>query len=432
MLPSACPPWKCRGILQLIAASSVALLLVLPGTPAKAVDDFGNVGKRFAIDLVLSRGHGELRGLLLGESKTETVLAVRRDWLERKHPDWLRELDASGDTENEAAQRLREERIDAWVKRLEARPDPNRQLIATISLARDELKKAPPKDGASPWVVLRLPAADVRRTIAQPPERRQLALVAWDQKLPRVEETPATALEKTVAKAVPNWKTASVGADSPFPATEDSDEQWEIRTGIWEFQFGEQASFQGTGDSVFRADRADQRPPLAEMLPAILQGGVGKELQGLLSGQLDAPAAKATGEPRWLASAKKQADSAGLTAFRVTMVDIAPEQNQVAVDSALAVKTPEGEWRAVWVDRQVGRGDQARAEDIQRIRNDPQLTEVLKVAESLGVAGEIDRALRMGAGTMAAQQEIDRRFQQWVQSMTRRLDGPPIAMPRPR
>ncbi len=63
------------------------------------------------------------------------------------------------------------------------------------------------------------------------------------------------------------------------------------------------------------------------------------------------------------------------------MVDVALEQNQVAVDSALAVKTPEGKWLAIWVDRQVGRGDQARPEDIQRIRNDPQLSEILKVAE---------------------------------------------------
>ncbi len=176
----------------------------LASTTAHAVDDFGNNGKRFAIDLVLSRGHGELRGLLLGESKTETVLAVRRDWLERKHPDWLRELDAAGNTENDAAQTTRDERIDAWIKRLEGRTDPNRQLIATISLARDDLKSSSPRTTPPPGSSSASPPPTSAGPSLSPPERRQLALMAWDQILPRVEETPATALEKTVAKAVPN------------------------------------------------------------------------------------------------------------------------------------------------------------------------------------------------------------------------------------
>jgi hypothetical protein len=405
----------------------LALSFLLTTSDATRADEFGDLGKRVAVDLVLVRGEGELRGVVIGETDGVTI-AVQRDWMKSKYPKWLDQIEAA--PEVEAGEEKLTERIEAWIRDLEAKPEPNRTLIATISIAKDDLEKQRKKkdDGAdepSRFVLVKVPADQVRRTIVQPPEKKQLAMVAWEDKLANAEGLPAPRLKELVSRTDKNWAARSVDLAKEFPRTQQTEEEWTLRKAIWEFQFGEQVSFQGTGDSVFRTDRADARPALAEIIPSILKSSSIGDLSSLLGNDGGASLTRPNPDA-WRQSAIQQAEKAQAHSFRVTRVIQQLEQNQVRVESGLMAKAADGEWKLVWQDVQVENASKANKDAEDQIRRDPQLEQVLQLAQTLGVQGEIDRAIRFGANTMAAQQQIDTRFRTWIESVTKSLDRPTL------
>ena len=425
------------------ATSVLTLCVIVLAAAGARADDLTNLGKRLAVDLLLVRGEGELRGLVVSQSKEQVTFAVRREWMSARHPGWLGRVETAAKEQDEKTQEELKTRLADWKRDLNAAADRNRQLLATIGLAEEDAEKArqkaedkkeneqkedkdkSPEEG---FILVTVPAADVRRVIAQPAEKRQLASVAWEEKLSAVEETPAPRLQTQMDKADKTWPTRATKIASQLSGAPEGADEWSARTAIWEFQFGERVTFQGMGANAFRTDRSDLQPSLAQIVPSVLQGQALGDLSSLLDGNLggERPAAPPADAAR--KSAIAQADTAKVRAFRLTTLNMATERNAVDVMSEFVVRRPTGTWGVVWRDTVSENTATPRKEAEDRIRQDPQLAEALKITQALGVQGEIEKAIRAGAATMVAQTAIDGRFNRWVESMTQRLDGPPLTI----
>ena len=414
---------------------SLTLLILLVVPVLAAADEFANLGKRLAVDLLLVRQEGELRGLVVSQSMDQVTMAVRRDWMQSKHPGWLARLDAEFEVIREDRERRLSTRLDEWTATLRRSADGNRQLLATIGIIQDEATARAAKRDKEPsrFILVTVPAADVRRLIAQPAERRQLACVAWEEALTGVEETPAIRLQQTLDKRDKSWPTRTTKIVSDLPGGEERDDDWAARTALWEFQFAERVTFQGTSGAVFRTDRSDQQPSLAQVIPSILQNSALSDLSGLLDGRLDGPrpaVANDSGRKSAIAQAEKAGADGIARGFRLTLVNMQLERNSVEVTSEFLVRLPDGTWGTIWREAVTENAAAPRKQAEDRIRQDPQLAEALKLTAALGVQGEVDKAIRAGAATMAAQQTVDSRFNKWVEGMTQRFDGPALSVQR--
>lgn len=421
-----------------LATSVLTLCVIVLAAAAAPADDLANLGKRLAVDLLLVRGEGELRGIVVSQSKEQVTFAVRREWMSARHPGWLIRVETAAQEQDEKTQEELKTRLADWKRDLNAAADRNRQLLATIGLAEEDAEKArkkaedkkenEDKSSNEGFILVAVPAADVRRVIAQPAEKRQLASVAWEEKLNVVEETPAPRLQTLMDKADKTWPTRATKIASQLPGAPEGADEWSARTAIWEFQFGERVTFQGMGANAFRTDRSDMQPSLAQIVPSVLQGQTLGDLSSVLDGNLGGgrPAAPPADAAR--TSAITQAETAKVRAFRLTTLNMAMERNAVDVISEFVVRRPAGTWGVVWRDTVSENTATPRKEAEDRIRQDPQLAEALKITQALGVQGEIEKAIRVGAATMVAQTAIDGRFNRWVESMTQRLDGPPLTI----
>jgi hypothetical protein len=116
-----------------------------------------------------------------------------------------------------------------------------------------------------------------------------------------------------------------------------------------------------------------------------------------------------------------------LNYLRVTSVAADPISGEVNVDSGFALKFPDGRWEAIWTARERQDANRQTQRSIDTIANDPQIGSLKKSLAALGLGEnneQIDLAIRIGAATMHAQQEIDMQFEKLRQRYMKRLDLP--------
>jgi hypothetical protein len=136
-------------------------------------------------------------------------------------------------------------------------------------------------------LLIDVPDEQIRRIYAQPPERKQAALVAWREHIDNVESTPVDRLQKSLASRKIDWQAGAVELSDRLPPTAtDGEREWAARTALYEFAFGRKVEFQGTGDFIVRTDDAAEAPAGMALLGGLLQGEIGADLSGLLSGAL--------------------------------------------------------------------------------------------------------------------------------------------------
>ena len=142
----------------------------------------------------------------------------------------------------------------------------------------------------------------------------------------------------------------------------------------------------------------------------------------------DAPARE--GAPQSTDPAIQAAEAKSARAFRATRVDIDAGRLIADVRSVFMVRTGQDHWDILWSTRERQDGSQERSDLEARIKNDPQVQSALGTVQSLGLTGgdHVDRAIRFGAATMAAQQSVDAKFAVVRNSLVKQLDGPPLWM----
>jgi len=375
-----------------------------------------------ALDRVILKGGTQLIGALLPAEESVVVLAVSREWLRTAAPEFFEsQLERERQREQECLQTLRE-RIVAWQQQRDDSPQLSLFLEKELERIEKQLKgegrpQAPPQ-----FLLVEIPRSEVRRMETQPQPRRQIALLAWRERLADVERRSAADLlrelqERKVDLAAP------VDLSDRLPTLPQDEKEWAARRAIVEFQYRRPVEFQGTGDLLVRTDAAGGKPPAAALMTQLLRSQLTANLTDLLE-----PAAvpKKTPDNR---SATAAAEREGAIGVRITRVEQQLQRAQVSVETEFLAQLPGGRWERVWSFRESLDASRLRPDLEKQICQDPQVSQALDLARSLGLGAtddQVNLALRFGAATMEAQKQANEGFFEFRDRSLQHLDRPPL------
>ena len=341
-------------------------------------------------------------------------------------------------TRNEAAtaRQIATELRDRVQKWLDEKPESNALVtflemeLERVAAQLAKLDDARGNDAASQFVVLSFHRREVEYSFAQPEEHRQIAMLAWRERLAKVETSEASDLEKQLrdlgidpAAEVPNL------ADR-LPSAHQSENEWSARRGIIEYELAEKLDFQGIGNAFVRTDGGAEKVSLEQLLPELLPQLLQDQIGGQLADLMQEPGAKSrrgSVESRQdFSSAIREAERLKRQSFRATTVDLNLQQKRAVVETHFLAKLPTGQWETIWSHRVSGDPSKHRPDQRRQIENDPQIAEALKLAKSLGLdaGGQLDVAMNFGAATMEAQKAVDQAFFRFLDQYVQRLDRP--------
>lgn len=408
--------------------SLAAVALVVIGSAGAYAGVSREQAARLGVDVVQLQGGREVRGSIVERSDDgELSIAVRRAWLKEEQPEWAAELEAAAEAGRRAALETLVERTRDW---LAARSE-DKRLSAVLQIELERLerrlaKDAPQPDGASAseFVLVTIPGDEIRREYAQPAQRKQLALVAWQAGIDRVEATSVQRLRDELERRKVNWRETVVNLSERLSSTAaDSEREWAARRAIYEFSYRKPMEFQGAGNFLVQTGEGADAPAGLDLVSGLVKGNAPADLTELLQGALG-EGVKAKGRQNWLESATRAAERAGVEGFRVIRTDQDVRKKTVTVEDRFVARMPDGGWETVWQTKVAGDASKPRGELEDRIREDKQVADVLKLAEGLGLGGGVDTAVRFGAATMEAQAEAAGRYFEFIDRYTLQLDGP--------
>lgn len=393
--------------------------------------------KRFAVDFLTLKSGDRLRGALLGQDGQGVVsIAVQRAWLAERRPELLEKHVRGERIEAVRNATLLRDRIKSWIDQTDEPQLKIAFLETELDRAQTTLRKASDPDGlATQFVVLRFLRSEVAKSFVQPPQNRQIAVVAWSEKLENVERRETSdLLAELKDNGIDNPADEPVDLTSRVPPLAESDTEWAARRAIVDYHFGKKLDFQGMGGSLFRTGEGAPQVDLAQVLPQLLKSQLGSlnSIADILGEPgLGTPARQPAAKKDELRTAIEMAGREGVSSFRVTQLNLNPARRQATVTQQFLAKMPDGSWQAVWRKTVSEDASKPRPELQEQIANDPQVAQVLKIVQGLGggQGNQLNLALQFGGATMEAQKTANRQFFEFRDQYLRRLDGPPIRLP---
>ncbi len=443
--------------------TALALSFVLAqffASPSLAYADKPVPQADLAVDQVALKGGPRLLGSVLGrEADGALAFAVGREWLKKNHAKYFEKALPEETAETKAAFVELRDRIAAW--RRERAPEIENQNAFDFFLKKESERveqalkaiNAGAYEENAPFMVLDLALAKIDRVVNQPPQRKQVALTAWRERLPDVETRSATSLTQELKKLKVDLVDDYDFLLDLLPPRRQNDSAWAARKAIVEYQFLKPLDFQGRGELVLKAGEQINAANAAQLFGDLLKSLGGNSLSDLLGPGLG-PAAGQGGGPvagnggkkptparpaiaGWLSSASKAAEADKITGFRMTRSQEDLAAKRVTVETRFAARMPDGTWKTVWQRDVQADAAKVRADVEQQIMQDPQIKSVLELVKTIGLGGDeqIKMAVRFGAATQEAQQQADTRFFEFRDRHLHRLDGPvlrvaPAAAPK--
>ncbi|MFP6752761.1 MAG: hypothetical protein VB855_13860 [Pirellulaceae bacterium] len=298
---------------------------------------------RLGVDVVTLADGQQLRGAVYSrQTGSGLVLVVERSWLKGALPQFYSQQQ---ELEKQRQEKIREQilpRLDAWIKRREG----NRQLLLYLEEQRNRLSQPVdenPRRAVEPgFIFVELSARDVRRTYVQPVDRKQVAMVAWQEQLENVSTRSVMSLTRELReKEVVDIAGQQVDLSFQLPPLPDDDRQWAVRVAIIEYLYGIHVSFQGSGSVMVRTDGEVALPDAGQLIARMLEQQLSRQLAGLV--QQGRPAG---GKP-WQQQVIQVADGEQVNAIRVLQLQQDLKAQRVTVVSHFLAKMPTGRWETV-------------------------------------------------------------------------------------
>ncbi len=402
-----------------VALAMMASITIAEITPREA--------QRFCVDIALLKGGIELRGAVLSRDETELRMAVQRRWLTAKYPELAKQIDVEAVEKMAASRDELQERIEDW--KTERAAD-----VRLVAVLKRELAKAvnPAAVPDSQFVVVTTPADRVRKVFMAPPASRQVAMVAWSERVERVEETVLTALKTAVEQQVPDWQTTKVDLSDRLPTGQpQTADEWAARQAIFEYEYRDRLDFQGTGNFVIRVGEGAAKPDLAALFAQTATDAIQGELGGLGLDLGLAPTAKTQTGSDWQSTAIEQAKSLKVKGFRVTRVPKISGSGPATVTTSFFARRSDGTYRVLWSNESTTDPAMIQQAALDRLQQDPQVQEIQKIANALSLGNDATTAVRFGAAVKASLDVSETRFFEFRQQYNNSLDGPPLVLPAP-
>lgn len=382
--------------------------------------------KQRAVDMLALKGGGRLYGAVLSrEMDGTTTLAVQRAWLKAHVPKLYAETLQAEQRARTEAPRKRLERIRAWIKQRAGK----KKLLPFLraELKRLQTSAAKPQAAADTQFLLVTIGPDrIRGGFRQPPARRQIALLAWRERLHDVEQRSAIALAKELRQSGKRFDGKPIDLSDRLPqAVLETDRQWAARQAIVEFDYLKRVRFQGTKDVLVREGDEGKQPDLAQLFGSLYQS----QLNDLIEEALGNGRRMRKKKDDALQKAIKAAEGEHVRGFRITRLHPDLAGQRVTVEEDFLARMPDGKWATVWSHRETVDASQKRPELEKLIKDDQRVKQALQLAKALGLGAndeQMQTAIRFGAATKLAQGKAAGAFVGFREKYALKLDAAPL------
>jgi len=393
---------------------------------------------RSVIDVVHLKNQKQIRGFVLKtDSKDELSIAVSCGFYEKEDRDaYLKALENAKQGSDKAMQQLRDrlkrtlEQPIAADGQLGIQNQPGIQNGAFQFFLKKELERVDAEilnrlGEDVQFLILRIKSNTVSSLSLANDLNRKIAVWSWYERLADVETRKPSSLNiELKAKKIDAASTPPSLANRFYPV-EESEDQWSMRLAIVSYRLDKPVEFQGSGESMFYIENG-QAPDMASLMGQMMQSQM-STLLAELSGVPKKPTASKIEDTAWLQSAVKQAEKKNAKYLRATHVRTEPVLDIATVDSVFLVKLESGKWSTAWQANSVQSAGEQKEDAMKRVANDPQIQSIQTQFEALGgTGGPMDKAIRMGAATMAGQRFVNDEFLQFTERYLNRLSVPPI------
>lgn len=361
-------------------------------------------------------------GLVIGSDRDGSVLvAVSRAWLQKNDPLYPKLAEESEDSERVAYTQIRD-RVKELLKNRDDWPAPR---ILEMELERAEKRLDATEHVTSQLFFLALPTKEISRIDSPGPSGIRQAQWAWFAGLDSPEISNALTISKRLEEEHVPWQTESPELGDRFPARPQDDREWNARVALYRYSHVEAITFQGTNDRMVRSGMRDATLDLGSIITQLLKS----QTQSLLDDLTGQTSSKLNDDskPLWLQTAIREAEKIDKDYLRATSVSASPTKGESTVESSFAFRRPGDRWERIWTAKETQDANRQDRKIIERLERDPQIESLKKTIAALGIGGnneQIDLAIRVGAATMQAQQNIDSQFEKLRQRYMKRLDLP--------
>ncbi len=414
-----------RSSLLLCGLLGLVLAVQGSGAPPRLTDS--------GTDVVSIKAGPRLQGAILHRAADGTVaLAVQRSWLARRGAKFYDQQLKKETALAIAAVKQCLERIDAWKTDREN----DRNLVIFLDKEVDRLTALQADlDAGRPlttrFMQLEIPAAHIERVTVQPADRRQVAIAAWHEQIPDVEDTTVDALAAELKRRGIDFANRRFDLSQELPPAVQTAEQWAARQAVVEYSLRRSLTFQGTQELLLRTGDGAAAPEMTRLIGDLFKSQLEGQLADLL-GEGGASKPREDAGNKALQGAQQTAEKEGVSGFRVTRLAFQLANKTVSVEGRFLARMPNGTWRTIWRHTETVDASRPQEEAEKELAEDPQIKQVLTIAKAGGFGADDDQirqALRFGAATRTAQETADTRFFEFFDRHVQHVDGPPLVLP---
>ena len=391
--------------LRRTAITLLLLLTVLTRTgQCQNADLLARSFRDHVTDRVILNDGTVLWGMSVGKKPVRLFVSVR--WLQDHHPAFLadvvlpafRKLDLPDQSMLVAS--LRDE-----IDRLTNQTD---SLQRAGLLKEIQLRLTPTELSLPEFLILELPKSRLRSSELQSDARRELCRLAILNGIRDIETTHWKSVSEQLQAIPPTARKTT----PPGPPT-NSDETLQQILAAVDVRLNNATRLVQNGDSVF-----DESVPVN--VAGLIQTALGNNVQTLLNELLNesVPKSAALPDDTLPASARRIAESAHHTTIVLASFQPNLEVASATVTRRLFRKQNDGQWKLVWSTSSTSTSADLKPSQIELLENDPQVQEISRLAEGLGLGGQqLSIALQFGGIVQNAMRVADRDFEERIQAI---------------
>ena len=411
---------------DLLLGLSVFFLVV----PIEKAESQQSSRTRLAVDILNLKSRQQFRGLVLNTNTNEDLkIAVSREWFQHFDEKAYAKVDKEAKSEEKRARQQLKTRLEQLTS---TGKHPAFDFFVKKELERVTAAIDAPPDDECQFLVVRLKRSLIANFILASESNRRVAIWAWSERLPKIESREVSDILKELKSKVQDFDATLTVPDlsTRFPMMEQSELQWRTRLAIVSHGLAERIEFQGSGKMMIQVGDDKQPQNANAIMTQMLQARTESVLGELLGDLLGDPKSKSLlpdGKSDWVKAAIVKTEALGMGYFHATNVKVDPLGEIASVESVFMVKHADGDWRMAWNGIRDERASQQTADSIARVTKDSQIESLKNSLQAIvGVNDAFDKAIRFGAATMTAQQNVNEQFETFVERYLRRLDGPPL------
>ena len=407
---------------DLLLGLSVFFLVV----PIEKAESQQSSRTRLAVDILNLKSRQQFRGLVLNTNTNEDLkIAVSREWFQHFDEKAYAKVDKEAKSEEERARQQLKSRLEQLTS---TGKHPAFDFFVKKELERVTAAIDAPPDDECQFLVVRLKRSLIANLILASESNRRVAIWAWSERLPKIESREVSDILKELKSKVQDFDATLTVPDlsTRFPMMEQSELQWRTRLAIVSHGLAERIEFQGSGKMMIQVGDDKQPQNANEIMTQMLQAQT-ESVLGELLGDPKSKSLLPDGKSDWVKAAIVKTEALGMGYFHATNVKVDLLGETASVEYVFIVKHVDGDWRMAWNGIRDERASQQTADSIARVTKDSQIESLKNSLQAIvGVNDAFDKAIRFGAATMTAQQNVNEQFETFVERYLRRLDGPPL------